>query len=81
MRQVVYLEWDDHCQYPSGWMAFQEVTDNKPCKIVSVGFIIAEDAKCISIASCYDTANEGRTGKGVSTILKNCITKRRKVKL
>lgn len=76
---LVYLEWEDHSGYVStGWMETDEI-DNVPVIIKTVGFIVKEDDKCISFASCIDMGS-GYT-KRIGTVLKNCIIKRKVIKL
>lgn len=80
-KKLVYIEWLDHVGYGSGWKDFAKEVDNKPVLIQCVGWIIAEDAKVVSIASTVDTQNNGSGGKDISSILKNCIVKRKTIRL
>lgn len=77
---LVYIEWEDHVGYHAGWENFKNV-DNKPVLIASIGFLIREDEKCVSLCACLDTQGEATVGKNISTILKNCIKKRRRITL
>ena len=38
----------------SGWLSLDEVKKNKPCKVASVGWLINEDEKFITIAADID---------------------------
>lgn len=77
-RTLLYIEWEDHCQYAGGWKEFKTEVDNKPCLIKSVGWVIQENAKCITMVSCIDTQSHS-VGKGVFTVIKSCIKKRRRI--
>lgn len=84
--KCVYLEWEDHCSTsPAGGGAWSQIEhqDNTPSKIKTVGFIVKEDKKYITICSCYDATypDDANVIKGVSIIIKSCITKRRVIKL
>ncbi len=75
-----YIEWEDHCQIvpESGgsWIELTSLT-NKPSVIQSVGFVVKEDEKYVTIASCRDSSvDEKGDVKGVSLIIKSCIIKR-----
>lgn len=75
-RPLVYIEWEDHSGYCDGWINFEKV-DNKPCLIKSVGWIIYENKKYVSLSACIDTQGGGKSGKNISTIIKKCIVKRK----
>lgn len=77
--KLVFIQWEDHCGYTSGAWNDASVIDNKPCIIHSVGYVVKEDNKCVTITGCYDTDSNGM--KNVSTILKSCITKRKTLKV
>jgi hypothetical protein len=73
----VYIRWEDHCGFGhSGWLEKQHL-DNKPCVIDSIGYIVDEDDKYITLAACYDINSDGM--KNVSTIVKSCIIKRKRI--
>lgn len=76
-RQLIYIEWEDHVGYNGSWTSFSEV-DNKPIIIKSVGWLLKEDKKSLTISSCIDT-QDFKQGKCISTILKNCIVRRKKL--
>lgn len=77
--KLVFIEWEDHCGYAaSGWSEAENL-ENKPCIIHSVGYVVKEDDKYITITGCYDTGSQGM--KNVSVIIKSCITKRKNIKL
>lgn len=77
--KLVFIEWEDHCGYASGGWNDSSSIDNKPCIIHSVGYVVKEDSKCVTITGCYDTGAGGM--KNVSTIIKSCITKRKNIKI
>ena len=37
-----------------GWLSLEEVKKNKPCKVASVGWLINEDEKFVTIAADID---------------------------
>ena len=81
MPTAIYVEWEDHCQVVaqgSSWMGVNDVR-NEPSVIKSLGWIVKEDKDYLTIAGCHDT--EGGDIKGVSTIIKSCIVKRKNLKV
>jgi hypothetical protein len=82
MPKAVYLEWEDHNathRIGGAWVDLT-IVENKPSAITSIGFIVKEDADYVTIASCVDV-DDPDIAKGVSTIIKSCITKRKAIKL
>jgi len=72
IKPLLYVEWDDHHANAS----WQEKVDHSPAHCVSVGWLIQEDKKAITIAGnrCIETSTVGNT----QYILKSDITYRRK---
>ena len=53
--KLVKVTWlDTNETSDSGWLSLDEVKKNKPCKISSVGWIVNEDEKFITIAADVD---------------------------
>ncbi len=76
---LVYIQWEDHCGYSGASWIGPEHIDNKPCLINSVGWIVDESKKYITLAGCYDL--QGDAMKRVNTIIKSCITKRKTLRI
>lgn len=79
-----YFEWWDHCsisgQGGGAWMKTATL-DNVASRCKSIGFVVKEDKKNVTICSGYDaTDGDGvDTVKDVSLIVKSCIIKRKRI--
>lgn len=73
---LIYVEWDDH--HASG--AWREGVEHAPSKCASVGWLIKEDRKAISLVSSVSLDHDSNTTGNSQYILKNCITKRKLVR-
>lgn len=67
----VYIEWEDH-HANGGW---QEQVDHTPAPCASIGWLVKEDRKAITIAGSFCAEAVGNT----QYILKRDITHRRKL--
>ena len=54
MKLVKVTWFDTNETSDSGWLSLDEVKKNKPCKVASVGWLINEDEKFITIAADID---------------------------
>ena len=54
MKLVKVTWFDTNETSDSGWLSLDEVKKNKPCKVASVGWLINEDVKFITIAADID---------------------------
>ena len=54
MKLVKVTWFDTNETSDSGWLSLDEVKKNKPCKVASVGWLINEDEKFITIAADSD---------------------------
>ena len=60
MKLVKVTWFDTNETSDSGWLSLDEVKKNKPCKVASVGWLINEDEKFITIAADID-AHENKS--------------------
>jgi hypothetical protein len=74
---VYYVAWKDHSS-SQGWLDTSEVLSLKPMVCHSVGYFISEDDEVLLLA---DTLSPSNQTNGRQYILKNCIIKRKKIKL
>lgn len=75
---IVYIQWVDSCSpSDSSWHKPEELNLN-PLACETVGIVVSEDEKQISVASCK---MENGSIYGVITIPKVAIIKRRKSKI
>lgn len=80
-RRLLYVEWDDHCSSSNRWEsidAFQKKNSGIRCR--SVGWVIAESKDAITLAGTTDMV-EPLECKADQVILKNCIRKKRRLKV
>ena len=54
MKLVKVTWFDTNETSDSGWLSLDEVKKNTPCKVASVGWLINEDEKFITIAADID---------------------------
>ena len=72
------IEWNDHCSSNNRWMSEQTfINSNAGMPCTSVGKIIAEDADTLTLVGTWG----GSDCKGDQTIIKSCITSRRRLYL
>ena len=77
--RLVHIQWLDSCSpSDSGWHKPEELT-LKSLTCDTVGIIVAEDKKQISVASCIVDSGKDYGVYGVITIPKCSILKRRRV--
>lgn len=73
----IYVEWDDSSSMASTvWKHKQEVTNSKPCRCKTVGFVLKEDSESVTLVSSLDG---GDYVSGDMQIPKSAIRKRRVV--
>ena len=72
---LIYVEWDDH--HANG--SWQEGIDHTPALCCSVGWIVKEDKKAVTIAGSIHTGQDAQLGN-TQYILKSCIRKRKIVR-
>ena len=60
MKLVKVTWFDTNETSDSGWLSLEEVKKNKPCKVASVGWLINEDEKFVTIAADID-AHENKS--------------------
>lgn len=77
-REIIeYIEWDDHASLDqTGWKSRKDASALGPEVCKSVGFILRENAKEIVLVASV----AGGDVDGEVCILKNCITKRERLK-
>lgn len=80
MSKAVYIEWLDHVGYTGRVWFKSEDIDNKPMRLSSIGFIVKEDDKCITLAGTDDAENDTVFGQ-VHTIMKNSILKKKRISI
>lgn len=78
--RLLYVEWDDHNSFAQAhWRGRDEIKrGNSAVRVTSVGFVIAEDKKAITLCA---TRSDSDGFLGDQTILKNCIRKKRLLKV
>jgi hypothetical protein len=77
--KAVYIEWLDHASSEMQWSSEETRTLREPFLVRSVGFILEETDTHIILVMAH--TGEEETFFGESLILKNCITKRKALKL
>lgn len=70
--KLVVVEWVDSCSLRNGWKGLAEAKTLKPSRIRSVGWIVSQDDKQITVASHWD---EMDNICGEMCIPKGCIIK------
>jgi hypothetical protein len=85
MLPIHYIEWLDHCSADNRWMQVDRLAaSNFPAECVSVGHIIAEDEDTLTICGTWTPTLRKRgvdEVKADQTIIKSCITRRRRLHL
>lgn len=79
LPKVLYVEWLDACSPGGTWHHMDDVP-NELVTCASIGFLIAEDKKALTLAAHYVEHPLGVQTGGELTILKASITKRRVVR-
>lgn len=74
---LVYCEWEDH-HADSGWKAM-DVVDHTPVLCSSIGWLIKEDDKAITLAANLASGLESGIGN-TQFILKICLKKRKQLR-
>jgi hypothetical protein len=73
------IEWNDsHSPNTSGWLSVDEV-DTRPLKLKSVGYVIAECKRSVTLAAHVSASKNCDQVCGVMSIPKSCIIKRKKL--
>ena len=81
MSKAVYIEWLDHGNYDSScWRERGELEELRGCPCWTLGWIVAEDKYRIVVAGTEGGKNPPKWF-GEICILKNCILKRRNIKV
>jgi len=70
MKDFIYVEWWDHAS-TNGWNSSSY--DYSSVRIVTIGWIIKEDKKTLTITSCQ---SEWGNYRDAITIIKSCIVHR-----
>lgn len=76
--KIEAIYWTDSRGVTNGWARIDELEDNGPCDMVSVGWVFKEDKHQIQIAPHVGLEDkiEERQVCGVMTIPTICVTKR-----
>lgn len=72
------MEWEDH-DADSGWSDTADIISAPPTIIRSIGWVVHETKKIVTIAGAYSVAEMEAKGEGwgsTQRILKNCILSR-----
>lgn len=78
--KLVYLEWVDSTGHGQRWK-YESDLSNRPGLVTTVGFVVKEDKRCITVASAIGDhslsvpEHEFEYG-GIHTIVKACIYRR-----
>lgn len=82
MKKLVYIEWEDSQGCSPSWQRTANY-DPEVVIIKSVGWIIHENKKTISIAGniAEETNTTDAQANGIMTIPKRCVVKRKNVSL
>jgi len=76
---LVYLEWLDAMGHEPGWKKIEDIQkDDKPALCHSVGWIIKDTEKYLTIIGDW---NDSEDGDREQVILKQNITKRTKLRI
>lgn len=79
--ELVYIEWEDSLGCSAGWQFFED-RSAEPGRIESVGWILSETKKAISLVPHVARSEGGDDhGMGIMTIPKSCILKRTAISL
>lgn len=80
--KAVYVEWWDPAGHDrDGWRHLDEIIDKKYGDCHTLGWVLKEDAKFLTLASTYAADDADDTDVlGYIIIPKSLITKRRKIK-
>lgn len=76
--KIERIDWVDSRGVTDRWSRIDDLEDNEPCKMVSVGWVFKEDGDQVQIAphvGLEDDKSEHQV-TGVMTIPKRCITHR-----
>ena len=60
--RVIYIEWFDALSYNKGWINKDEVDEYDLPIIKSIGILVSEDDKKITISTTFDEENEAYCG-------------------
>ena len=76
MMKAIYLEWEDSASV-TGWQWYD---GSMVLHVVTIGFLVGEDGKSVTISSSYD-ANADPKFADIMSIPKSAIRKRRWLKV
>ena len=78
-RVPVLIEWiDSHSPNTSSWVPVDEI-DTRPLKLVSIGYVVAECKRSVTLAAHVSASKNCDQVCGVMSIPKSCILKRQKL--
>lgn len=81
--KLVWIEWVDSRQGEPQWQHLDNFKPFKPCKNITVGFLIFEDKKQVCVSQCIGDVADGPDDfqvAGIPTITKCSITKIKRLK-
>jgi len=77
-KEFEIIEWLDHSTYSeSHWRSEDSIKELSPVKVVTLGFVVAEDKTSVRVAATI-TDNASFTGEFL--IIKKAIVQRKKIK-
>jgi hypothetical protein len=80
-QKLVLIHWIDSVQPISEWRMIDEIPSPAPVDCVSIGWILGETKKAVSLAcSLGIVENDSRQASGVVTIAKKAIIKTKEIK-
>ena len=66
----VLIEWSDSCHWSSTSWVDLDGLETSPCDVVTVGWLIAKDATCLTVAH---SITEAQDATGVFVIPRACV--------
>lgn len=70
----ILVEWEDSAQPVSAWSWVDEISDPKPVLCQTVGFLLKETERCLTLAlSIGDAASDRPQANGVMQIPRSAI--------
>lgn len=71
------ISWYDHCSSRASWSTEDTLKSAKPLVVDTVGWLIAENKKCVTLASSVNIEDDNYGGD--MTIVKSCIIKKKRL--
>lgn len=78
-NRLLYVEWEDSCSHAGAWTGENELRKVRPARCHTVGWVVNETSKHMTLASSWGGVEGNRQYSGDMTIPKSVIRKKRRL--